>query len=106
MGKKYIFVLIACITLSFLNSYSFSMDNYGPVDKETSETYLSSTDDEFSLSSVEYSELSEDSQLAYFEILYRLERRGCCSHHGGVCGCENGRAVCCDGTISPSCGCD
>jgi hypothetical protein len=34
------------------------------------------------------------------------QRRGCCSWHGGVCGCENGHAVCCDGTLSPSCGCD
>lgn len=34
------------------------------------------------------------------------ERRGCCSHHRGVCGCADGRAVCCDNTISPSCGCD
>ncbi|MEW6186715.1 MAG: hypothetical protein AB1585_13350 [Thermodesulfobacteriota bacterium] len=34
------------------------------------------------------------------------ERRGCCSWHGGVCGCTSGgRAICCDGTISPSCGC-
>lgn len=33
-------------------------------------------------------------------------RRGCCSHHGGVCGCSNGRALCCDGSLSPSCGCD
>ena len=31
--------------------------------------------------------------------------RGCCSHHGGVCGCSGGRALCCDGTLSPSCGC-
>ena len=35
-----------------------------------------------------------------------LEKSGCCSWHGGVCGCENGRAKCCDGTLSPSCGCD
>jgi hypothetical protein len=33
-------------------------------------------------------------------------RRGCCSHHGGVCGCSSGRALCCDGTLSPTCGCD
>nr|DAM43672.1 MAG TPA: Type 4 fimbrial biogenesis protein PilY2 [Caudoviricetes sp.] len=32
-------------------------------------------------------------------------RRGCCSHHKGVCGCENGRTKCCDGTFSPTCGC-
>jgi len=31
--------------------------------------------------------------------------RGCCSWHGGVCGCSNGRALCCDGQLSPSCGC-
>lgn len=35
------------------------------------------------------------------------ERRGCCSWHGGVCGCDayTGRAICCDGKLSPSCGC-
>lgn len=31
--------------------------------------------------------------------------RGCCSHHGGVCGCQSGQVLCCDGTLSPSCGC-
>jgi len=34
-----------------------------------------------------------------------IEKSGCCSHHKGVCGCEEGRAKCCDGTFSPSCGC-
>jgi hypothetical protein len=34
-----------------------------------------------------------------------VERRGCCSRHNGVCGCADGRAKCCDGTTSPSCGC-
>jgi hypothetical protein len=34
-----------------------------------------------------------------------VNKRGCCSWHGGVCGCENGRAKCCDGTLSPTCGC-
>jgi hypothetical protein len=34
-------------------------------------------------------------------------RRGCCSWHDGVCGCDRnvGRLICCDGTYSPSCGC-
>jgi hypothetical protein len=31
--------------------------------------------------------------------------RGCCSWHGGECGCQNGRDVCCDGTLSPTCTC-
>ncbi len=33
------------------------------------------------------------------------EQRGCCSHHGGVCGCSGGRKKCCDGSLSPSCTC-
>ena len=36
----------------------------------------------------------------------KLEQRGCCSHHDGVCGCgAGGHAQCCDGAQSPSCGC-
>lgn len=32
--------------------------------------------------------------------------RGCCSHHRGVCGCSSdGRTICCDNTLSPSCRC-
>lgn len=32
--------------------------------------------------------------------------RGCCSRHGGMSGqCNNGRVVCRDGSISPSCRC-
>jgi hypothetical protein len=33
------------------------------------------------------------------------EKRGCCSHHGGVCGCSGDRQLCCDGQLSPSCMC-
>ena len=33
--------------------------------------------------------------------------QGCCSWHGGIAGyCSNGRMVCNDGTLSPSCFCD
>jgi len=35
-----------------------------------------------------------------------LAGRGCCSHHKGQCGCQGGRVVCCDGTLSPSCTCE
>lgn len=34
-----------------------------------------------------------------------LAGRGCCSRHGGVCGCSGGRSKCCDGTLSPTCQC-
>jgi hypothetical protein len=38
-------------------------------------------------------------------MLNLLAQSGCCSYHGGVCGCSNGRQLCCDGTLSPSCTC-
>lgn len=38
-------------------------------------------------------------------VLANTERQGCCSHHGGVCGCLGDRALCCDGKPSPTCGC-
>lgn len=32
--------------------------------------------------------------------------QGCCSWHAGECGCSpEGRDVCCDGSLSPSCSC-
>ncbi|MCB9957605.1 MAG: hypothetical protein H6843_03225 [Rhodospirillaceae bacterium] len=34
-----------------------------------------------------------------------IAQRGCCSWHRGVCGCSGSRIVCCDGSLSPSCGC-
>lgn len=43
----------------------------------------------------------------FFKPQLAIARSGCCSWHGGVCGCDNsnGRQVCCDGTYSPSCTC-
>jgi hypothetical protein len=35
----------------------------------------------------------------------QIVQQGCCSHHQGVCSCSGGRAVCCDGKLSPTCGC-
>lgn len=35
-----------------------------------------------------------------------IAKRGCCSWHGGICGCTSGRVVCCDNTYSPSCTCN
>lgn len=34
-----------------------------------------------------------------------VARSGCCSHHGGVCGCSGNTIMCCDGSASPSCRC-
>ena len=34
-----------------------------------------------------------------------VNRKGCCSRHEGVCGCDGDRVKCCDGTLSPTCKC-
>lgn len=46
-------------------------------------------------------ELSSITGIGSFEVA----GQGCCSWHGGQCGCASGRVVCCDGNLSPSCGC-
>lgn len=48
---------------------------------------------------------SNKDNIAEVDVNKQLERSGCCSWHGGVCGCSSGRAVCCDGKLSPTCGC-
>ena len=44
-----------------------------------------------------------------FLLLYPVTvstQRGCCSSHGGVVGCSsNGKQICADGSLSPSCTC-
>jgi hypothetical protein len=42
-----------------------------------------------------------------WDAMASTEKSGCCSHHKGVCGCNNltGMQRCCDGTDSPSCKC-
>jgi len=37
--------------------------------------------------------------------ILEIKQRGCCSWHGGVSGCSNGRVTCNDGSYSPSCTC-
>lgn len=45
------------------------------------------------------------SQTTSLSIKQDVMQRGCCSWHQGVCGCSNGRQVCCDGSLLPSCRC-
>ncbi|WP_265823808.1 hypothetical protein [Geovibrio ferrireducens] len=67
--------------------------------------FFSAQSADCSQASIKTEYISDSVHTAY---IYPIEdeRRGCCSKHGGVCGCSNGRALCCDGTLSPTCGCD
>lgn len=51
-------------------------------------------------------------KIIFFLVMFILcmsdvtAQKGCCSHHGGEAGCTpNGRTVCADGSLSPSCTC-
>ena len=35
----------------------------------------------------------------------QMAQQDCCSGHGGVCGCQYGQVLCCDGQYSQTCGC-
>lgn len=52
--------------------------------------------------------LEKDVNLAQRKYNEPVEKRGCCSWHGGWCGrCDpsTGKYICCDGTLSPTCYC-
>lgn len=71
------------LVVSFLFSCVTMADQNQPISNEACQQVQSSTG------------LSND----------QVAQQGCCSHHGGVCGCSGGQDVCCDGAYSPSCGC-
>lgn len=39
------------------------------------------------------------------DAVQAAEKRGCCSHHHGVCGCSDNVVICCDKSPSPTCTC-
>lgn len=83
---------------------SFLQFAYADCNKESGNdlSYILKTDEHIKLVQNQSSSQSSNQLL----IINTDERRGCCSWHQGVCGCSNGRAVCCDGSYSPTCGCD
>lgn len=49
---------------------------------------------------------NDTSHIAQIQTNDTEQRQGCCSWHGGECGCDStGRVICCDGTLSPTCRC-
>ena len=94
------YVLIA--VLIFISSVSMSIDakpisGYTNIDTAPAESELNAISSLFHLNKREPICQVQNEELA---------GRGCCSHHGGECGCsDSGRDICCDGTLSPSCGC-
>lgn len=86
------------ISFLFVLIFTFSITNFNP---ESSKAPIIKNSCELQQSIKQC--LSQQNENANPNI--ELAKSGCCSWHGGVCGCDNGRAVCCDGQLSPSCGC-
>ena len=66
----------------------------------------------FSFTASAYAGHVSESKAAKAPVVYvscdtrgRVYGQGCCSSHGGECGCQDGRDLCCDGALSPSCTC-
>lgn len=60
---------------------------------------------ESSINITKVNELKSLKEICKDSKALEVKQRGCCSWHGGVSGCSNGRIVCNDGTYSPSCTC-
>ena len=92
--------------LGMLSLFAFSNYTYGT---EIDSVLINESNCNYSSESIQFgfSDLSEGvTQLSYMNYnILDSNQRGCCSWHGGVCGCEGGRKVCCDGSLSPSCRC-
>jgi len=89
-----------------LSAFVFSNYTY---DIEIDSVIINESNCNYSSESIQFgfSGLSESvTRLSYMNnYILDSNQRGCCSWHDGVCGCEGGRKVCCDGTLSPSCRC-
>lgn len=101
MLKKNLVVFFICVSFFAAKSFAFDeqVDNPAPTVSPVckSETPAFVIQDNFDQNKLNQCAQSGPEQVA---------QRGCCSHHHGVCGCSpDGRAQCCDGSLSPSCGC-
>ena len=92
---KTLFITLICSFLQIANADCNKVS-------ETDLDYILKTDEQIKV--VQFQSSSQSSNQLF--VIKTDERRGCCSWHQGVCGCSNGRAVCCDGSYSPTCGCD
>jgi len=94
--KRIVFGIIFLVATAVFLMPSYSMDR---VDNESEDKQVqSSICDDCSDEMPAIEESTDNIELA---------RRGCCSHHKGVCGCDEktDRIICCDGTLSPTCKC-
>ena len=101
MLKRYLAAILICLLL--LSTQSFAFEE--PI-RKTIQTISSSCQSKNTNFSMIIETTSSPSNQCQVQVYEEIARRGCCSHHGGVCGCSSdGRAQCCDGILSPSCGC-
>lgn len=102
MLKAYLAAIVVCLLLIPAKSFAFEE---GIKSQDTSISVLH-CQTENAITSLKIDVSSFGSPQCAKTPNEQVAGRGCCSHHGGVCGCSSdGRAQCCDGGLSPSCGC-
>jgi hypothetical protein len=106
MKTKLVLILWMILFISFISFISFGSfafaDEYANSNCRSESAYAQSCYG----SSLENTGI-DSKNLQFTKLDAMEERQGCCSWHGGVCGCDelSGRLICCDGTLSPSCTC-
>lgn len=107
MTKLFLYVALAIIGTVSFGSVSVA-DAVVTVDSEILEVDLQQTNFQLDDTAEVLVDLDNQGQACDGQTFASAEealQSGCCSHHNGVCGCRNGRKVCCDRTLSPSCRC-
>lgn len=100
MKTKLVLIFWMILFISF-ESFAFA-DGYANANCRSESTYVQS----YYGSGLENTAI-DSKNLQFTKLEAMEEKQGCCSWHGGVCGCDesSGRTICCDGTLSPSCTC-
>ncbi|MDD3020692.1 MAG: hypothetical protein PHX61_06895 [Alphaproteobacteria bacterium] len=101
MMKKYLAVMFVCLSLISAKGLAYDKQIDNPPHEKSSACQVENSVFIFQ-KNIEQDESNQCTNSASEQVA----QRGCCSHHNGVCGClSGGRVQCCDGTLSPSCGC-
>ncbi len=98
MYKNYFLSIVTLFSMSFAIKAATMTEQQSPAQ----DIFCSQ---QYHLSFLNANDEKNVSLISYINQTKTVNRSGCCSWHDGVCGCSAGRAVCCDGSYSPTCGC-
>ena len=102
-------IFLGVLAMTFFSSISYVLGNGSKEQTNSFSTLLEDANSNCLLPKQKGGELNINNVLNSISAnnlnFHKYAGSGCCSWHGGVCGCSFGKAICCDGAPSPSCGC-